>query len=139
MVTKSMQRGIARSLGSAACLVALVATLGGHWLALQTVAWARMVADFSQQDSLGTALVKTFSGKNPCAMCRSIRQGQQQEKQRQQKLPCAKTGKAPDFFCGARVVTIHLLTEAAPTLPPFADHFWSEFIDSPPTPPPRLT
>jgi hypothetical protein len=97
-----------------------------------------MVADFSRQDSFRTALLKTFSGEHPCTMCLSIRQGQQQERQ-QQKLPWAMTGKAPDFFCGARPVTIPLPTREAPTVSAFVAQFWSDFIDSPPTPPPRLT
>ena len=59
--------------GFAACLVAVLAMCGGHWLVLQSVAWGRMIADFSQEDSIGTAIAKTFSGKHPCSMCLQIR------------------------------------------------------------------
>jgi len=40
----------------------LFAMLGGHWLVLQSVAWTRMLADFSRQDSLPAAISKTFDG-----------------------------------------------------------------------------
>ena len=74
----------------------MVATLGGHWFALQSIAWSRMIADFSHRDSLGTAIAKTFSGKYPCSLCLQVRSGIHQEEERQDKLPWLKTEKTPE-------------------------------------------
>ena len=78
-------------MGFVACLVAVVVMSGAHWFALQSIAWGRMIADFSRQDSLGTAISKTFSGKHPCSMCLQIRKGWHEERQREEKLPWIKT------------------------------------------------
>lgn len=34
---------------------ALVITVGGHWMALLSVAWGKVIMDFSYQDSLTEA------------------------------------------------------------------------------------
>ena len=52
--------------------LALFLVAGGHWAMLQGVAWATMVKDFSKTGSLTEAVVKTFDGKHPCAMCKKI-------------------------------------------------------------------
>jgi hypothetical protein len=122
--------------GSAVCLVAVLATLGGHWLALQSFAWARMIRDYSEQESLGVAIAKTFDGRHPCGLCLKIREGRQQES-RQQKLPSLARDKSPDLFWDARRVTVPLPPAAAAAAPCFPEPFCAEFIDSPPTPPPR--
>ena len=123
--------------GFAACCVAVLAMCGGHWFALQTVAWGRMIADFSRQDSFGTAIAKTFSGKHPCAMCLKIRKGWHQEKQQQEKQPWLKTEKQPEVVWQLRCLT----APPAPTAPrheqPIVPTLHADFIESPPTPPPR--
>jgi len=126
-----------RTAGCAACLLAVLVMLGGHWLALQTVAWARMIADFSRQDSLRLAVAKTLSGEHPCKLCLEIRQGRQQEEQ-QPKLPSLKTENTPDLIWDARQVTAPRAPVHAANQPSFPAQFFSDFIDSPPTPPPRL-
>jgi hypothetical protein len=66
-------------------LFAGVHLLGGHWLALQMVAWMGMFAVNSQQGDLGSALEKTFDGKHPCPLCAAVDAGQKKEKEQQQK------------------------------------------------------
>src|SRR5471030_2084772 len=61
-------------------IVALLAATGGHWAALQTVAWTTMLADNLESDSVSGALVKTFDGKHPCPICKAIAAGKQSEK-----------------------------------------------------------
>jgi hypothetical protein len=128
-----------RTIGCGLCLVAIVATLGGHWLALQSIAWGRMIADFSRQDSVGTAIAKTFSGKYPCSLCLKVRSGMHQDKERQDKLPWLKTEKMPEAVWQLCCVT----APSAPTAPrhdqPFVPTLHAEFIDSPPAPPPRVS
>jgi hypothetical protein len=55
------------------CVVQLV---GGHWAALQSVAWVQMVISYSQQETLADALEKTFDGEHPCHLCTIVKQGQ---------------------------------------------------------------
>lgn len=120
--------------GLAAALVALFALLGGHWAVLQSVAWARMLADFSRTESLGTAIAKTFDGDHPCPMCLKIREGCAQE---QKPTPVAKWEKLPGF-------AVQLQGVAAPCPPEFsfaATGFvpvWTlDFVSPPLKPPPR--
>lgn len=70
-----------RRLGYTLIFLAMFAIAGGHWAVLQGVAWAGMVVEYSQSSTIGAALIKTFSGKAPCTMCRSIESGKQQERQ----------------------------------------------------------
>jgi hypothetical protein len=78
--------GVVKSRASKAiALFAGVHLLGGHWLALQMVAWMGMFAANSQQGDLAGALEKTFDGKHPCPLCAAVEVGQQKEKEQQQK------------------------------------------------------
>jgi hypothetical protein len=126
-----------RFTGLVACFTALLAMTGAHWLALQSVAWTRMLVAFSQQDSLGTALGKTFDGKHPCPICVRVQQGWQQEQKQQQKTPALRLGKAPELLWELRQL-------AAPPIPTseragvaFVPSLHPDFIESPPSPPPR--
>jgi hypothetical protein len=54
---------------------------GGHWGALQTVAWAGMLWNYTQADgSLLSGVKKTFDGTNPCTMCKSIESAKEKER-----------------------------------------------------------
>jgi hypothetical protein len=106
-------------------------TLGGHWLALQSLAWARMVRDFSRHESLVSALAKTFDGKHPCKLCLAIQHGQNSEKKAAQPELTQKI----DGFLPVNHVALRGVAEYPPVvLPPRAFSEWSE---PPPTPPPR--
>ena len=123
--------------GHAACFIAVFAMLGGHWLVLQSVAWSRMLTEYSHQDSLATAVCKTFDGRHPCPLCRQIQAGRQQE-ERQEKIPALlKQEKMPDLILADRPKVPGLvpleIADAVATVPrPHPD-----FIETPPTPPPR--
>lgn len=64
-------------------LLALLAALqivGGHWMALQVVAWATMVVEYSEQEgSVLAGLEDTFSGAKPCRLCKVSQAGQADE------------------------------------------------------------
>ncbi len=124
--------------GFTACLAAVLVMSGGHWFALQAVAWGRMMAAFSRQDPLGTAVAKTFSGKHPCTLCLKVQQGWQAEKQREEKLPSLKIDRLPEALWGLRCVTIPAPPTAARDEQPFVPGQHSDFVDSPPSPPPRV-
>ena len=61
-------------------LIAAMQILGGHWAALQSVAWVTMVIDYSKQSSLGVALEKTFDGAHPCSLCNTVSKGRSDER-----------------------------------------------------------
>ena len=70
-----------RLAGYAAAMAAMFLMAGGHWGALQTVAWAGMLRTYSQEDgSLLSGIKKTFGGDHPCTMCTSIKTGQESER-----------------------------------------------------------
>ena len=87
-----------RLAGCLSCLAGVLATLGGHWATVQSYAWARMFAGFSQTESIGNALRMTFDGKHPCPLCRKVLQGAQHERQDQEKHPWVKVDKKPELF-----------------------------------------
>jgi len=104
----------ARAMGASSMLVplaksllvlALVLSLGLHWAVLQSVAWAGMLANYSQDASFAEAWSKTFDGKHPCKLCNSIKKGRAEEKQQDQqlgqsgpKLDPATVWHAMDFY-----------------------------------------
>jgi hypothetical protein len=128
---------IVRTTGLAASLLAVFVMAGGHWWALQLVAWARMITDDSRQYPLSTAIERTFSGKNPCALCLRIRQAQQQEEQQARKFPGVKPEKLPDLLCEAGRVAVPAAPAASADLVTSLCDGYADFLESPPTPPPR--
>jgi len=76
--------------------VALFSIAGGHWALLQTVAWARMVQDYSKGTTVAAAVEKTFSGKYPCAMCKKI--AEVKKKEEQQAPATVKVDKKSETF-----------------------------------------
>jgi hypothetical protein len=123
--------------GFFACSLALLLAIGGHWVALQSFAWARMLMDYSRTESFATAVRKTFDGDHPCSLCLKIRDGREASEQQQQKAPWAPSGKAPDFFLENRPLQTgdRPLLFAEPT--GYRPRLHADFIDTPPTPPPR--
>jgi hypothetical protein len=128
---------LVRTIGCGLSLVAVVATLGGHWLALQSVAWARMVATFSRDEPILSAIFKTFDGKHPCTLCLKIQQGWQQEQKEQQKQPGVEAEKRSDLICEARLTRAPEAPRAATPAVPLVPILHADFLESPPTPPPR--
>jgi hypothetical protein len=124
--------------GSVACLAAVLVMLGGHWLALQSFAWGRMIVDYSRQDSLGGAIAKTFDGKHPCPLCLKVRDGWHKDQQRERRIPWTTTNTMPEVLWAWRCVTIPTAPTAARQEQPLVRVLYSEFADSPPTPPPRF-
>jgi hypothetical protein len=125
------------TVGSAACLLAVLAMLGGHWAALQSFAWAHMLGQYARQGSLLSALVKTFDGKHPCDLCLTIQHGRQQEQSENKKLPCASRDKTTEMLCEAWRAVAPLPPVARFLAVPFVPQWRPDFLETPPTPPPR--
>jgi hypothetical protein len=121
-----------RAVCSFACLLAMAATLGGHWMMLQSFAWARMLSQAAQRDSWGVAVTKTFDGHHPCELCLAIQKGRNSEKKSDQEKPPLKLeGLLAENWWLPRPVAAYPRISASWK---FMDG-WSE---PPPIPPPRL-
>jgi hypothetical protein len=64
-------------------LLAAVQILGGHWMALQSVAWVGMLTDYARSSSLVAAIEKTLDGTHPCGLCEVVKTGREQEQKQQ--------------------------------------------------------
>ncbi len=62
----------------------MFAAAGGHWFALQSVAWSGMIVQYSREASLVTAVEKTLNGQNPCGLCKEIEKGKKNEQRNPQ-------------------------------------------------------
>ncbi|MFM8684504.1 MAG: hypothetical protein ACKOEG_12165 [Chthoniobacterales bacterium] len=78
-------------LGPWCIAVALFLLAGGHWGAMQTMAWAGMLWNYTQTDgSLLSGVKKTFDGEHPCTMCDSIKTAKEKEQSKPVTLVSAK-------------------------------------------------
>jgi len=123
-----------RVTGFSACFLAVLLASGGHWAVLQSVAWARMIVVYARDHPLAEAIARTFDGQHPCKMCRQIQAGRQAE---EQAPPLVKWDKHPEFLLDARRVAVPQpgLTEDATMV--FVPCLYSDFLPTPPKPPPR--
>jgi hypothetical protein len=84
-----------RIVGLPLMCMAFFSLAGGHWLVLQTVAWAQMLRDYSKNAPIAEAIQRTFSGASPCTMCKMI----VEEQQKEDKAPATfKLDKMAEFF-----------------------------------------
>jgi hypothetical protein len=73
--------GRRRFIGHAVTAAAMFLVAGGHWGALQTVAWAGMLWNYTQANgSLLSGVKKTFDGEHPCTICDSIKTAKEKER-----------------------------------------------------------
>ncbi|NOS71295.1 MAG: hypothetical protein HOP33_15350 [Verrucomicrobia bacterium] len=118
-------------LGNCLLIVALIGATGGHWAALQAIAWTNMLANNLRTASFEEALAKTFDGKHPCKLCKSIDAGKGAEKKTELPQILKKlefTNERPAIVCRApQDFTLLSETGFSPSL----------FSHKPPVPPPR--
>lgn len=71
-------------------------SLGFQWTLLQSVAWTVMLLDRSTQMDWVQAIETTFDGHHPCALCKVVRQGRDnQQQQTTLVFSFAKTDMVP--------------------------------------------
>jgi hypothetical protein len=126
-----------KAIGNIACLLAVLGMLGGHWVVLQSFAWARMLSHYAREGTWASALVRTLDGKHPCDLCLNIKSGQQQEQAQDKNLPFIKLGETPDLLCDYRSTPVPLPTLLGCDLIPFVPQWHPDNIDGPLKPPPR--
>lgn len=98
------------------CILAALQVCGGHWLALQSVAWVGMIASYAMGETLVVAIEKTFDGEHPCGLCEVVKTGREQE----QKQQVAKT-----------IVKLDAVLVATLALPTPQASDWQYFVFTP--------
>jgi hypothetical protein len=71
-------------------VIALLASAGGHWVVLQSVAWTSMLVERSRELTMVEAIKVTFDGSHPCGLCRKIESGSKKEKREEKARSVAK-------------------------------------------------
>jgi hypothetical protein len=131
----SRRQILVRAIGLPLVCLAMFSVAGGHWAVLQTIAWAKMLRDYSRSDSIAVAVKKTFGGEYPCDLCLRVEEGRQKEEKAPATVKLDK--KAEVFFVAARAAV------KEPACHPFSylvpdDLLSSSRSDPPPTPVPIL-
>ena len=87
----SLRGKLASNLGPLCIAAALFLLAGGHWGAMQTMAWAGMLWNYTQADgSLLSGVKKTFDGEHPCTLCKSIKTAKKTEQSKPVTLVATK-------------------------------------------------
>lgn len=112
-------------------VLALTLTVGGHWILLQSAAWAGMLISYSKDSTLSEALLKTFDGNHPCKLCQMVQAGKRSERPHEivkfeTKFDYWLTTTAPLLVPPPPIVIL-----SSPCRP------FRLLFDRPPTPPPR--
>lgn len=122
---------MASRVGRAVTIFALCGSIGFHWVALQSVAWATMLVANARCAPLSEAVSKTFDGAHPCDLCHAVMEGKKSEKKSEAMPTIAKL----DLICTTRTLT------CPPPSTPSAYAAYSCSIPerslAPPAPPPR--
>ena len=109
----------------------LAASIGGHWMLLQSVAWVEMVVSYSEQVPLSQALAQTFDGEHPCPLCKVIAAAKKHEQHPLFSLRIQKL-EFPPLTDPFKLISPRTVPPS-PT-PPASAASWSR---KPPLPPPR--
>jgi hypothetical protein len=72
-------RPMRRKLSLITMLTAWLLATGSHWDLVQTFAWGRMIATYSQSMSLAQAVKLTFTPDNLCGVCESVSEAKQHQ------------------------------------------------------------
>ena len=112
-------------------MVALIATTGAHWAALQSVAWTTMLADNLRTRSLSESVSRTFDGNYPCPICRAVAAARQSEKKSEFTAQTQKLEFTPAQENFVPIAPSHF------QLLPSANAFAESLPQRPLTPPPR--
>jgi hypothetical protein len=75
-------------------VIALVIMTGFQWTALQTFAWATMLANNLRTQSVSEAVCETFDGNHPCPICKAIAAAKKSQKKSEATLSLSR----PEFL-----------------------------------------
>ncbi len=120
-----------KRLAKLSLVLAVAASIGLHWAFFQSVAWVGMVVAYSHDAPLREALVKTFDGKHPCALCKEIANDRRSEKKPDSPPPVRKL----EFSYSAAQFILAAPSHFWETTWP--QQSWAALVQTPPVPPPR--
>ena len=118
-------------IGKCLVVVALVTTTGLHWGVLQSVAWTTMLANNLRTQSLAEAVTRTFDGKHPCCLCKTIAAAKKSGKKTEFTLQIPKIEFPPS------PESLVLVAPARFQLLPLTNSSTESLTVRPTTPPPR--
>lgn len=133
------RRSLPHRLTAVLAAVALVLGSGGHWLVLQGVAWAGMIAVYSQDRPLAAAVSNTFDGEHQCELCKAVAKGQKEEGDAGQNPGGSlkiKVGKKLTASIAAESSALSRTDAFIPLARPAGLVAWQR-TETPPVPPPR--
>ena len=78
-------------------LVAMFCATGGHVALLQCAGWAGMLVRYSQQSRFWIGAERTFSGNEPCAVCKVVRQAKQSQPRHDALTNITASGNSASF------------------------------------------
>jgi hypothetical protein len=125
-----------RVIGRPFVYVAMFSIVGGHWAALQVLAWAQMVQTYSQDGSLIEAVTRTLDGKHPCALCRKVSEGRRRE--RHIPTTTLKAQKKADVLAESLARKLRRPFSTDATYPRVTDTIADGRTEPPPRPVPRV-
>jgi len=88
---------VIRSINRGLIVALLCASIGLHWITVQSVAWGMMIVKYSRECPLPQAVAKTFDGQHPCNLCKHISTEQHSPKKPETQPSVGK----PDLLCAA--------------------------------------
>jgi len=112
-------------------IVALLGATGAHWAALQSFAWATMLASNARTECLTDAIANTFDGAHPCPICKQIAASRNAEKKAD--LQAGQTRLEYSFDA----VSVVFMAPSDFNLLPQANDTAASLLRPPPVPPPR--
>lgn len=114
-------------------IVALCASVGLQWCALQSVAWATMLVTKACHAPLAVAVAQTFDGAHPCDICHVVAEGKKSEK-KSDILPAVMK---VDMICYAQPVSYQ--PPATRYRYPYFSCLVTQRAETPLAPPPRFS
>ena len=113
-------------------VIMILGMTDGHWAILQSIAWTKMIIDYSRAKSIQTAIQQTFDGQHPCELCKFIQKAKQSSQQQELQQPSVKDDALFLETSPSRFVDMPCSWFAADVVhPPIPRR------DPPPVPPPR--
>jgi hypothetical protein len=114
--------------------MAMFSIAGGHWAALQVLAWTQMARAYSRSADVVGALIKTFDGKHPCTLCYKVKEGRQKEKR---DPASAKVSKKTEAFATSTSDNLRQPLSVDFSFPRLVDFVFLARAEAPPRPIPR--
>jgi hypothetical protein len=127
---------VRRRLSFAALCLAWLCANGAIWNAVQVVAWAKMINDYSRVMPMARAIQVTFDGTAPCNLC--LMSANARDAAREQLPQEAALGAADKLLLAFQPAAAFVLTPPHPAWPGVDDITGLRRIELVPVPPPRV-